>query len=310
LATTVAVLAAVAGLGGAGRAKATTPALPASLGTATVIASAPCRWTYTLGGSIVVGSGTFSGTASGTATGPTSGCGLDTPRTPIAAFTLEGPDLTGTCSGHWLIDPTGPQPLGGLTPTNAKGVTPASVVSLACSLQLGTSAPAAAGLTLVLVSPSGGSSFTGVYGPGTTSVALPAPLSLGTVAITSTEGCSEDYSFVGDISLGGRVFHGEATASNYLCSFAPFLVTGTSPSGDLTASCGPRSYPLSGTPGGLGNTGLLGFTLQCSGHVGDGPDGTATLLVEVVMSSSHPGFEWGCGAACSTSDSTAVFVGV
>jgi hypothetical protein len=171
--TAVAVISAasIAQLSDAGVAKAAAPALPVSSGTATVVVvPSPFNGSqaFTLNGSIAVGNGIFNGTASGTATGPY--VWGPAARNPVPPFTLEGPSLTGTCSGQWLADPTGFRPVT-VDPTGLTSFPPpppVNVVSLSCALQLGLAAPAQTSLTLAVLSQNAptDSQFSGAFGPG------------------------------------------------------------------------------------------------------------------------------------------------
>jgi hypothetical protein len=307
----VALCGSAAGLGGAAPARAAiTPALPASLGTATVTTDG--AWNFTLNGSITVGSGTFTGTASGTAPAPLGYPPV--PHTPIPAFTLAGPGLTGTCSGQWLMDPMSFDPSGLMGMLN--GFSPVflmmppavvNVASLSCTLQLGGAPPAQTGLTLALVAddPPANTHLTGLYGPGLSSVPVPVPRSRGLADRTGVGVPISGYGYhlLGDIELGGQMFRGDASGSvPFSAPSAPFPLTGTSPSGDLAATCAVPATPLDGV--GAQPPGGPLTLLSCTGHVGSGPVGTTTLLLALPIASGTSG---GCGG-CEASDETGVFL--
>jgi hypothetical protein len=218
----------------------------------------------------------------------------------IDAFTLQGPDLTGTCSGHWLYGRSTESPpfIGGLAPS------PVAAISLSCTLQLGQGAPAETELVIALVNDSNSPSrhLTGAYGPGPSVLAGISPLSEGTADVyTEVYGTGNliEYRFVGDIVFGGRVFQGVAGGSySYHGEPAPsFSLTGTSPTGDLSASCVNTVNSALFFAVGYIDTGLV-----CTGSVGSGPASTVRLLVETpLMTTSHGGGRY------STSDYAGAF---
>jgi hypothetical protein len=299
--TAVAVISAasIAQLSDAGVAKAAAPALPVSSGTATVVVvPSPFNGSqaFTLNGSIAVGNGIFNGTASGTATGPY--VWGPAARNPVPPFTLEGPSLTGTCSGQWLADPTGFRPVT-VDPTGLTSFPPpppVNVVSLSCALQLGLAAPAQTSLTLAVLSQNAptDSQFSGAFGPGVSSIPTAVPPSRGIADVANvSDPPTVEYHLLGDLSFGGQVFHGDAFGAydpSVVPPGQPFAVTGASPSGNLTATCDDSRSPL----------------LSCTGQVGTGTVGTATLIVLTPLQSTR--FEDGCGH-CGSSDSTGVFIG-
>jgi hypothetical protein len=294
-----------AGMGGGLPARAAVPpAVPLSVGTATV-ANADSTTTYTLTGSIAVGDGVFSGTASGAVPDP-----FDHPSSSnlVPAFTLSGPGLTGTCSGQWLLNPISFGDPYGIT---AYGVPsgPVNVVSLACEMQLGTDPPADTSLTLALVKDGAltESHYTGVYGPGVSSLHLLVPPSKGVVDRTFLIGGTPrfEHHLLGDIALGGQVFHGDASGGYDPSIGGPpysFPLTGTSVAGSLNATCTENEPPM---PIGTGIAAPITL-LSCTGQVGAGPTGTTSLVLLLPFQSYRPGD--GCGH-CSSTDSTGVFVG-
>jgi hypothetical protein len=263
--------------------------------------------TYTLNGSLAVGDGVFSGTASGTSANPTS---YPSPGNLVSAFTLSGPGLTGTCSGQWLLDPTTFGDPYSATQYHVP-TSPVNVVSLACTLQLGAAPPADTSLTLALVkdsSPFAANHYTGVYGPGVSSLSLPVPPSKGVVDRTfAYSGLPPrfEYHMVGDIALGGQVFHGDASGGYDPSIGGPpysFPLTGTSVAGSLNATCTENEPPM---PIGTGIAAPITL-LSCTGQVGAGPTGTTSLVLLLPFQSYRPGD--GCGH-CTSSDDTGVFVG-
>jgi hypothetical protein len=189
---------------------------------------------------------------------------------------------------------------------------PVNVVELACSLQLGVAPAAQTSLTLavVAVDPPADREYAGVYGPGFSNlpVAVPASRGLADQSFVFESENTTTYDLVGDISLGGGVFHGHASGSyTGAPPSTPFALAGTSPSGDLSATCTdsvPLEQPLSDT--GLGvNEGLVTL-LSCTGAVGAGPTGTTTLILLLPLTSTHVGAP--CGH-CTTDDATGVFLG-
>jgi hypothetical protein len=270
------------------------PPLPVSLGTATLVPEDFGNYALTLNGAIAVGAGEFTGQATGTISGsPTS-------------FTLQGPGLQGTCSGHWVVPPHYP----GINTTIDLSAAPSvAEASLACTLQLGTAPAAQTGLSIAAVEvPALGPQFTGLFAPGPSSLPDPAPVSLGTADLTVVnEGrdssCTFTYDLVGDIALGGQAFHGDASGSYVAgpCGVVPpsFTLSGTSPSGDLSATCltpnDAQSIP--GTE-----------SLSCTGHVGAGPTGSTTLLLlEPIIDLTNP---LGSSDTYIVTHTSGVFVGI
>ena len=279
-----------------------TPLGPVSLGTATATPSGTGGVTFSLSGSIAVGADEFTGTATGTTAG--AGCCEAALANVIRPFTLQGPGLSGTCSGHWVV---APWQLSGLY------YSPAAEASLSCTLQLGLAAPAETGLSILVVDSAPPSqAYLGVFGPGPSSLPIPAPVSLGTAEVGGASTApyfTLEYHLVGDIAFGGRVFHGHASGGYSSCcgeTPATFPLTGTSPTGDLSATCSNQPSALYSTVASATGLDVSGDTLSCTGQVGGGPVGTTTfvLVVPVVLDGFGP-----CGR-CSTAESTGVFVGV
>jgi hypothetical protein len=279
-----------------GRAIPLVPAVHASVGTATV-SPADGGSQITLSGSIVVGSEEFVGTASG----------VIFPYLPEGAFTslmqpfvLEGPNLTGTCAGHWALTPGSVTAQEAFSTGTGLEHLPVRAGWLACTLQLGQSAPAQTGLALAVARVPQTGEYSGVYGPGPSSVPVPAPLSLGAVDRTeySDGGHVHDvYDLVGHIAIGGAVFTGHASGERLYFGgdpAPPFTLAGTSPSGDLSATCTDTATDVPGIS-----------QLECTGQVGSGPVGTTTLLLAIPINT--PRTQNPCGR-CSTNDATGVFV--
>lgn len=270
------------------------PAGFASLGTATLVPDGLGNFVVTLNGAIAVGAGEFIGQATGTM------------PSPPTSFAVQGPGLQGTCSGHWVVPPYYP----GVNLTIALPSLPhVAEASLACTLQLGTAPAAQTGLSVAAVQvPPLGPQFTGLFGPGPSSLPVPAPVSLGTMDLTVVnsgrdDSCDFTYDLVGDIALGGQVFHGDASGSYSAgpCGIVPptFTLTGTSPSGDLAATCltpnDAQSIP--GTE-----------SLSCTGHVGTGPTGSTKLvLAEPIIDLTNP---LGTSASYIVTHTSGVFVGI
>jgi hypothetical protein len=296
----VAVCGSVASVGGAVPARAAaTLALPLSLGTATASYDGQ-SWNFTLSGSIAVGAGVFTGSASGAAPAD-YGFIAPLPRTPIPPFTLTGPGLTGTCSGQWLTDPSDFDPTGGYL-VGLPPPPPVNVASLSCTLQLGLAPPAQTSLTLALIAdnPPANTHLTGVYGPGLSSVPIPVPRSRG-LADRAGADDREGYHLLGDIELGGQVFHGDAFGGYKLSDppDAPFPLTGSSASGALAATCTASALdPIS-----IGLVNRVLMSLSCTGSVGSGPVGTTTLIVVLPIQKYHFGT-----CACGAWDHTGVFL--
>jgi len=275
------------------------PAVHTSVGTATVSpADGGWRSQITLSGSIVVGSEEFVGTASGVTDSYLPEGAYTSLMQP---FALEGPNLTGTCAGHWALTP------GSITAQEAFSTgtglehLPARAGWLSCTLQLGQSAPTQTGLALVVAQIPPTPAMSGVFGPGPSAVPVPAPLSLGAVDRTQySDGGNVHtvFDLVGHIAIGGAVFTGHASGerSHFGGDPAPpFTLAGTSPSGDLSATCTDTATGLPGTS-----------QLECTGQVGSGPVGTTTLLLAIPINT--PRTQNPCGR-CSTNDATGVFIG-
>jgi hypothetical protein len=87
--------------------------------------------------------------------------------------------------------------------------------------------------------------------------------------------CYYGFALTGSISFGSRTFQGTARASvDFNCwedPEPPLELTGTSPDGDLYAVCIDKVYlyPDQATAG----------TLNCTGHIGDGPTKLTRIAV-------------------------------
>jgi hypothetical protein len=255
----------------------------------------------TLTGSIAVGPDEFTGTATGTTPLRHGSGGLYfySDRV-IDPFALQGPSLTGTCSGHWLFG-RGSEPStafrGPVAPPS-----PVAAISLSCTLQLGQAPPAETELVLALVNQStdGSQHFSGAFGPGPSALAGVTPLSLGTADKYEEGlggGTNIEYHLVGDIVLGGQVFHGDA-GGGYLYQGQPnptFSLTGRSPSGNLAATCTDTSVRAIGLT-------TVGTGLVCTGNVGSGPTGTVRILTALPLIRTTQMGRY------SASDSSGVFV--
>ena len=131
---------------------------------------------------------------------------------------------------------------------------------------------------------------------------LPPSLSTGSLvsggtagAITSTGGVFGPaifFQYVGQITLGGRTFHGDARGwakvfPSLAAAVPPFLLTNAVSSDTLSATCSGQWR--STTPGGFG-VGAAVSVLTCTGSVNGGPPGTTTLraVYAVTSSSSRP----------------------
>jgi hypothetical protein len=295
--------------GAPGHAVPLVPAVHATAGTATVTdAGLEPGSRITLSGSIVVGSEEFVGTASGVTNSYLPGSDFQGGSNVLNPFVLEGPDLTGTCAGHWALVP-GSATSGVESATGVYGLSaPVFAGWLSCSLQLGQSAPAQTGVSLVVAQTPPAWDASGVFGPGPSAGPLPAPVSLGTADAAYWSDASTvygNYDLIGDIVIGGTVFTGHASG-HYVHEgwepVPPFTLAGTSPSGDLSATC-TQDVPaldLSRPEVGLY---LSLEQLACTGQVGTGPPGTVTLFMLLPIRTDRFG---GCGR-CSGGDRTGVF---
>src|SRR5581483_9808931 len=294
IAAALAVIGWLSPVGGVPAHALSTPLVSLSLGTATVDNVAGAS-RFTFNGSIAVGASEFQGVASGTAAS-------DPYLRPgeIVPFTLQGSGLAGTCSGHWVV-PYGTD-VEGLVPVHSSVV----AASLSCTLQLGAAPAAETELTVVAIETQPLSwHYTGLFAPGPSAAPVVAPVSLGTfddLVYGDEGGCDVRYDFVGNISLGGHVFRGDAYGRAPACGEVTppqFTLTGTSPSGDLSATC------VDTTDSNVASTGLLS-AISCSGHVGTGPAGTTTLYLLRVPNTEGNGY--GC-TTCFDSDGHGVFIG-
>lgn len=148
-------------------------------------------------------------------------------------------------------------------------------------------------LVLALVPTANPSTFTGVFAGIPDATALPAVpvVSFGTAAASEFDGISSaqlGQYFSGQISLGGQTYKGAAGGTAALggsgrlgvtTGVAPFQLTGTSPTGSLSATCsgdflnvGPAEL-LIPQPLGVGLS-----ILTCDGSANAGSSGETTLV--------------------------------
>jgi hypothetical protein len=96
---------------------------------------------------------------------------------------------------------------------------------------------------------------------------------------------SYGYSLTGSVSFGNRTFDGTASGGYgvYCCDGSvpePFALHGSSPDGDLDATCTDHVGLYMGTP-------TAGY-LQCTGHIGDGGTTTTRLVIALPVAQENP----------------------
>ena len=241
----------------------------------------------------------FEGTASGT-----SALITYQHNNLIPSFTLQGANLTGTCSGQWLVGPNQSPPLPVAEPVSGSPVVEGS---LDCALSYAGGFSYQTGLTIALVrlgaDPNG--HYMGAFGPGLWQFSA-GPLAVGN-SIGAADLAYGTYDLLGHLDIGFG-WEGEATGSQF-GQGAPFQLSGTDGNGfRLSAQCRddtpylpdpiPSLLPFGGaTP--------VVRLLTCTGTAGYGPPPNTIqlLLVLPVPQASNP--------YCSdcVTENTGVFVG-
>jgi hypothetical protein len=227
----------------------------------------------------------------------------------IPSFTLSGPNLTGTCSGQWLVGPQQglpPVPVATLPIAVSPPGSPVVEGSMDCALAGADGFAQKVGLTMALVSLGAGGQYEGAFGPPIWA------LSAGPLAVGNSIGAADVtnwglYDLLGHIDIGG--FDGEAIG--HQLGTGPFALSGDNGQGfTLDAQCQdntpslPDSIPYlvqSAVPAVVPTVRLL----TCTGTLGYGPPPNTVqlLLVLPVAQATNP-----YCPACAT-ERTGVFVG-
>jgi hypothetical protein len=239
-------------------------------------------WTITLNGQIAAGGRFFSGTARGTES-------EDFPF--VYEFPLSGTSPSGSITARcWGYDqPDSRQLLGPIGPNAGPPAPPAGLLDMNCDVSIDGAASVPLHLVIALA-PTGTNTYAGAYAAVPDNVrpeALPTvpAVSFGTSSVSVFGGAdsgSITYVLTGQITLGDQTFHGTAIGEETTSD--SFTLSGTSPTGSLTATCTAQLVDT----GELvpPNGGVALSVLSCDGSVNGGAPGHATL-VSVYRMTSH-----------------------